>query len=411
MAEPGVAVVIEDDADMRNLVQAVLQQSGFDVHAESTGKEGVETVRREGAAVVTLDVGLPDIDGYEVLRRIREFSDCYVVMLTARSDELDTLTGLQSGADDYLTKPFRPRELRARISAMQRRPRLQQSQMLSGGAAEEQPATAERAVPPRPGIEHNGLVLVPETRTATLRGGELNLTRSEFDLLHELLRSRGAVRTKSDLVRVVRGEYYREGAYISEADERAIEVHMGNLHRKIGEDTRQPRWLQTVRGVGYRLAPKRPEYDLLTFQGLDLLKPGCGLIAAAADEDEIAGAIVQALFPDFPFQIHGKPGQLGCAHHRRSDLQTQDGVHCCCRVPIHDGLPEPAVPALPGHHKIPGEGQCRGSGLQLVCQILEHSWIDERQIREGVGSGHGAILWRDPQSADMGGTALIWRRG
>ncbi|EMY35352.1 winged helix family two component transcriptional regulator [Arthrobacter crystallopoietes BAB-32] len=257
MAEPGVAVVIEDDADIRNLVLAVLQQSGFDVHAAGTGKEGVETVRREGAAVVTLDVGLPDIDGYEVLRRIREFSDCYVVMLTARSDELDTLTGLQSGADDYLTKPFRPRELRARISAMQRRPRPSQGPV--GNAAEELPATVERAALQPPGMEHNGLVLVPETRTATLRGSELSLTRSEFDLLHELLRSRGTVRTKSDLVRVVRGEYYRDNAYISEADERAIEVHMGNLRRKIGEDPRQPRWLQTVRGVGYRLAPKRLE--------------------------------------------------------------------------------------------------------------------------------------------------------
>ena len=118
MSDPGVAVVIEDDADVRNLVGAVLRQSGFDVHVAPEGRAGVNLVREHEATVVTVDVGLPDIDGYEVLRRIRNFSNCYVVMLTSRGDELDTLTALQSGADDYLTKPFRPRELRARIAAM-----------------------------------------------------------------------------------------------------------------------------------------------------------------------------------------------------------------------------------------------------------------------------------------------------
>lgn len=254
MSDPGVAVVIEDDTDIRNLVQAVLQQSGFEVLSAESGREGVETVRRENAAVVTLDVGLPDIDGYEVLRRIREFSDCYIVMLTARSDELDTLTGLQSGADDYMAKPFSPRELRARITAMQRRPRVRDQR-------QKPPAEVRAAAgrPQRAELKHNGLVLIPETRTASIHGVELSLTRSEFDLLHDLLRSGGAVRTKADLVKIVRGDYYGENAYISEADERAIEVHMGNIRRKIREDPRQPRWLQTVRGVGYRLAPEQAE--------------------------------------------------------------------------------------------------------------------------------------------------------
>jgi DNA-binding response OmpR family regulator len=254
MSDPGVAVVIEDDIDIRNLVQAVLQQSGFEVLSAASGREGVETVRRENAAVVTLDVGLPDIDGYEVLRRIREFSDCYVVMLTARSDELDTLTGLQSGADDYVAKPFSPRELRARITALQRRPRVRDHQQKPPVEIR-----AEAGKPQRAELKHNGLVLIPETRTASIHGVELSLTRSEFDLLHELLRSGGAVRTKTDLVRIVRGDYYGENAYISEADERAVEVHMGNIRRKIREDPRQPMWLQTVRGVGYRLAPERAE--------------------------------------------------------------------------------------------------------------------------------------------------------
>ncbi len=250
MGDQGTAVVIEDDEDVRNLLSAVLQQSGFDVHSGSTGREGVLTVRRNRPTVVTLDVGLPDIDGFEVLRRIREFSDCYVIMLTARADELDTLMALQSGADDFLTKPFRPRELRARVAAMLRRPRASDP---------ESRTQADAAVVPQQQsvLRHNGLVLHQETRTATLFEKEIGLTRSEFDLLHDLMRGAGAVRTKAELVKVVRGESYRETAYVSDVDERAVEVHIGNLRRKLREDPRKPGWLVTVRGVGYRLAPER----------------------------------------------------------------------------------------------------------------------------------------------------------
>lgn len=259
MPDPGVAVVIEDDLDVRNLVSTVLTQSGFVVHAAGDGRSGVEAVREHNPTLVTLDVGLPDIDGYEVLRRVRNITDCYVIMLTAHNEEIDTLTALQAGADDFVTKPFRPREVRARIAAMLRRPRV--------GLASEQPTTTaaapveEPAPPVRPDsvLRHNGLELDKDTRTVTVRGEELVLTRSEFDLLHELLRSSGAVRTKGDLVRVVRGQYYRTETYISEADERAIEVHIGNLRRKLGEDPRSPRWLMTVRGVGYRLVPRRAD--------------------------------------------------------------------------------------------------------------------------------------------------------
>jgi two-component system, OmpR family, response regulator len=252
MNDPGIALVIEDDADVRNLVDAVLSQAGFEVHSAGSGREGVELAASNKPIVVTLDVGLPDIDGYEVLRRLRKFSDCYVIMLTARAEELDTLTGLQSGADDFLTKPFRPRELRARVDAMLRRPRQ------TGPAAEpEAEEPAADAAWDKATLRHNGLALNPRTRSAELAGAALNLTRSEFDILHALLKNSGAVRTKADLVRVVRGEYYREDAYVSEADERAVEVHVGNLRRKLGEDAREPRWLQTVRGVGYRLAPER----------------------------------------------------------------------------------------------------------------------------------------------------------
>jgi DNA-binding response OmpR family regulator len=258
----GVAVVIEDDVDVRNLLDAVLQQAGFEVHSAGTGRDGVDVARQRQANVITLDVGLPDIDGFEVLRRIRQFSDAYVVMLTGRNDELDTITALQGGADDYIVKPFRPRELRARISAMLRRPRVAGSaDEAAGAAADSGPVGASGTLRSRRStvLQHNGLALDTETRTVALRGTPLGLTRSEFDLLHELLRGTGAVRTRADLVRVVRGEYYGEDTYISEADERAVEVHIGNLRRKLREDPQDPRWLVTVRGVGYRLAPKRPE--------------------------------------------------------------------------------------------------------------------------------------------------------
>ena len=259
MDDLGVAVVIEDDVDVRNLLEGVLSQAGFEVHTAADGREGVEVVRHRQANVVTLDIGLPDIDGLEVLRRIRGFSNAYVVMLTGRTDEPDLLSALNAGADDYIAKPFRPRELRARVAAMMRRPRH--------GIGLEPPAPAAWAAPPAPPAQltetgvfhHNGLSLNPRTRTVTMDGENLGLTRSEFDLLHTLLKGSGAVCTRSHLVRAVRGDLYEADAYISDADERAVEVHIGNLRRKLQEDAQSPRWLQTVRGVGYRLAPKRAD--------------------------------------------------------------------------------------------------------------------------------------------------------
>jgi DNA-binding response OmpR family regulator len=273
MEDLGVAVVIEDDEDIRNLLEGVLRQSGFEVHTAVDGRDGVEVVRNNKAHVVTLDIGLPDIDGFEVLRRIRNFSDAYVVMLTGRTEEPDLLSALNGGADDYIAKPFRPRELRARVAAMMRRPRHQmnppQEAPGSWAAAPAAPASFGLSAGhtpsghSRPGqagvLRHNGLALDSRTRTVVVDETPLGLTRSEFDLLHTLLRGEGAVCTRSDLVRAVRGDLYEHDAYISDADERPVEVHIGNVRRKLKEDPHAPRWLQTVRGVGYRLAPLRPD--------------------------------------------------------------------------------------------------------------------------------------------------------
>jgi DNA-binding response OmpR family regulator len=253
MSDARVGLVIEDDHDIRELVRTVLSQAGFDVTVASSGAEGVLIAKNLNPDVITLDLGLPDIDGFEVSRQIREFSDAYIVMLTARTEELDTLIGLESGADDYLTKPFRPRELRARIAAMMRRPRSapDAADTLPAEAAADANGNSEHG-----NFSHNGLELSYASRTVVVDGKEMNLTRTEFELLHALLEAGRTVRTKADLVRRLRDEDYDVGSYISEADERSVEVHMGNLRKKLGDSPQQPRWLQTVRGVGYRLAPE-----------------------------------------------------------------------------------------------------------------------------------------------------------
>ncbi|WP_460462967.1 response regulator transcription factor [Arthrobacter pigmenti] len=278
-----VAVIVEDDRDIRELIEVVLRQAGFEIHVATSGESGVEAVREKSPAIVTLDLGLPDIDGFEVARQIRRFSDSYIIMLSARAEELDTLMGLESGADDYLTKPFRPRELRARVAAMMRRPRTGSGRVHAQtwpAATDSSPGDAAGTdtaagvmggdegrgqQPHRPGVgtlevagfQHNGLMLDPGTRAVRVDGADLELTRTEFDLLHALLRGGPTVRTKSDLVRWLRAGEHDHGGYISPADERAIEVHIGNLRRKLGDDPRGPRWLKTIRGVGYCLAPAR----------------------------------------------------------------------------------------------------------------------------------------------------------
>jgi DNA-binding response OmpR family regulator len=232
--------------------------------ATANGADGVDAVREHDPIVTTLDVSMPGMDGFETAKRIRAFSSTYIVMLTARDEEIDTLQGLEAGADDYLTKPFRPRELRARIEAMLRRPRHPAdaaAPVLAGTAAAPPPVMSAASSPERRSegpaegwIEHNGLRLAPEMRLASLRDIPLELTRTEFDLLAAILKCAGRVRSKSDLALILRGDDYSDSYYVSEADKRAVEVHMSNLRRKLGDSSSQPRWLETVRGVGYRLA-------------------------------------------------------------------------------------------------------------------------------------------------------------
>ncbi|WP_127820593.1 response regulator transcription factor [Microbacterium sp. CPCC 204701] len=242
--EARVAVVIEDEEDIRSLLSTVLAQAGFEVHGAANGAEGVELVRTHRPLVTTLDVNMAGMDGFETAKRIRSISSTYIVMLTARTEEIDALQGLEAGADDYVAKPFRPRELRARIDAMLRRPR----HVAAAGGDPSMPSTAFDDA----WLEHHGLSLNPETRIVTVDGDEVVLTRSEFDILADLLSGGRRVRAKTDLAIMLRGDQ-SAADFVSDSDARAIEVHVANLRRKLGESPSDPRWIETVRGVGYRL--------------------------------------------------------------------------------------------------------------------------------------------------------------
>jgi DNA-binding response OmpR family regulator len=244
---PRVAVVIEDDADIRNLLEAILGQAGFTCYTAGTGPEGLDVIRQYEPILTTLDISLPGIDGFEVARQIRSFSSTYIIMLSARDEEIDTLMGLDAGADDYLTKPFRPRELRARIEAMLRRYHLNQPLVTAGVQAEE-------ADDGEGGwLSHNGLRINPDMWLCDLDGAPVELTRSEFDLLMAIMSHARRVVSKDKLALELRGDYGASG-YVSDSDRRAVEVHMANLRRKLNDPVGSPRYIETVRGVGYRLA-------------------------------------------------------------------------------------------------------------------------------------------------------------
>ncbi len=173
---------------------------------------------------------LPGLDGIEVCRRLRQFSDAYVLMLTARSEEIDTIVGLSVGADDYVTKPFSPRELVARVKARLRRPR-----------------TGTQHEPDPPPVHHFSDLVIDEGRREVIRSGDMiSLTAREFDLLAVLAAHPGRVFTRTQMLERIWGDAYY--------DDHVVDVHVGNLRKKLETDASRPRYLETVRGVGYRLA-------------------------------------------------------------------------------------------------------------------------------------------------------------
>lgn len=246
-----VAVVIEDDAHIRELITTILEKIGLEVIAVSDATDGIEVIRERQPTIVTLDINLPGIDGFEAARRIRAISQAYIVMVTARNEEIDTLQGLGAGADDFVAKPFRPRELRARVEAMLRRPREFSGSQLDTSASST--VQEDNDIRDPHWLTHNGLRLEPESRLVELDEVGIDLTQSEFDLLREIMESGRKVREKSDLALLLRNRGYIANDYVSDADRRSVEVHISNLRRKLNDPSAHPRIIETVRGIGYRL--------------------------------------------------------------------------------------------------------------------------------------------------------------
>ena len=224
------ALVVEDSPEFMLLCRHLLEKEGFDVVVATDGISAVDVAQRERPDIAILDLGLPGVDGIEVCRRIRQFTDAYIVMVTGRTDEVDKIVGLSVGADDYVTKPFSPRELAARIQAMRRRPR----------AAAASPSATIR--------EYGPLRIDPEVREVTVDGRVLDLTKIEFGLLDLLSSAPRRTFTRSQLLEEVWGDNWYGGDHM-------IDVHVGNLRKKLGESASAPRYIRTLRGVGYRFEP------------------------------------------------------------------------------------------------------------------------------------------------------------
>jgi two-component system, OmpR family, response regulator CpxR len=222
-------LVIDDDLELCELLSKYLQREGFEVKIVHDGNQGVERALAEPHALIVLDVMLPGINGFEVLRRIRSDSRIPILMLTARGDDVDRIVGLEMGADDYLPKPFNPRELVARIRAILRR-----STEDTGKQVPEEPDL----------ISISDIELDKSTRVVRRAGEPITLTVVEFDLLEILMKSAGRIVTREELVKTVLGREF--SPY-----DRSIDTHLSNLRKKLGGAPDAPERIKTIRGIGY----------------------------------------------------------------------------------------------------------------------------------------------------------------
>jgi DNA-binding response OmpR family regulator len=230
------ALVVDDAAENRMLVSALLIQQGFHVDQAADGEAAVQAAANAAHDLIVLDIGLPDIDGVEVCRRVRQFSDAHVLMLTAQDTELDKVVGFEAGADDYVTKPFSIAELMGRVKAVLRR--------ATRSAATQAPAA------PSPTRSFGSLTIDPLAREVTLGGETLELTRIEFDLLDTLTAEPRVAFSRAQLLERVWGPNWF-------GDDHLVDVHISNLRRKLADDPRSPDFVCTVRGVGYRMGAGR----------------------------------------------------------------------------------------------------------------------------------------------------------
>ncbi len=229
----GPVLIVEDDPNTATLVQTYLERDGFQTIKAADGEIALRLARKHHPGFVVLDVMLPRLDGWEVCRQLRTFSNVPVLMLTAREEEIDRVTGLSLGADDYVVKPFSPRELVARVKAILRRVRP------------EEPQHAQQLI-------CDDLVVEPEKHSVRLGDKPVNLTGSEYKLLCALMRAPGRVFSRSELL----SHFYQDGETVVD---RVIDVHIGNLRQKIEHDPAKPRFILTVRGFGYKFTEDRPQ--------------------------------------------------------------------------------------------------------------------------------------------------------
>jgi DNA-binding response OmpR family regulator len=222
----GPVLIVEDDRNTAALIKTYLEKEGFQTAVVHDGEEALHMIKTSNPGFVILDIMLPKMDGWEVCRKLRSFSDVPVLMLTAREEEIDRVLGLSLGADDYVVKPFSPRELLERVKAILRRARPVQSSKVEL-------------------LAMGGLVLDPEKLKVTLHGKTILLTSHEYKLLYALMRSPGRVFSRSELL----DHFYQHGEVVVD---RVIDVHIGKLRQKIEKDPSNPQYIQTVRGFGYR---------------------------------------------------------------------------------------------------------------------------------------------------------------
>jgi DNA-binding response OmpR family regulator len=231
-------LVVDDEPPILDLIASYLRADGFSVHTAQDGPSALAQARAVRPDLIVLDVMLPGMDGMEVCRRIQQEFDVYILMLTARAEEIDKIVGLSVGADDYLTKPFSPRELVMRVKAILRRSR----------ALGPRPAT-QRA-PERPALRFDELLIDPDTREVWHDSAQIELTPREFDLLYALAEQPGRVFNRDQLLERVWGHDFA-------GIDRVVDVHIGLLRRKFEDDPANPTVIQTVRGVGYKFVGRR----------------------------------------------------------------------------------------------------------------------------------------------------------
>ncbi len=234
MNRSGAVLIVEDDRNIAALVEQYLRDAGFRTITAYDGTEGLRLAREAAPCFVILDLNLPGMDGVDLCRELRKSSRVPILMLTARAEEVDRIVGFSLGADDYVVKPFSPRELVERVKAILRR---------SGGSAEAGAAAADAAAV----LRHGALALDPEKHKLTIGGAAIALTPSEFKLLHALMTRPGRVFSRDELL----DRLYRGGETVID---RVVDVHIGKLRQKIEPEPATPRYVMTVHGVGYRFA-------------------------------------------------------------------------------------------------------------------------------------------------------------